>query len=56
MNMVNSQASLPLQVLNDNDIDNVSGGLPIVVAAYYAGAFIAGCAGGWTFGRAMWAN
>ena len=55
MNMVIPQTSLPLQVLDDHDIDSISGGLPMVVAAYYAGAFVAGCIGGWTVGRAMWA-
>ena len=54
MDMITPQVLLPLQVLNDNDIDGVSGGMPMIVAAYYAGAFVAGCIGGWNVGRAIW--
>ena len=41
-----------MQELNLVEVEVVSGGLiPLAYAVWYTGGFLAGVAGGWTFGR-----
>ena len=43
-----------MQELNLVEVDVVSGGvIPIALAIWYTSGFVAGVAGGWTFGQAI---
>lgn len=46
---------IAMEVLNEKQIDEVSGGLvPIAMLVWYTSGFIAGAAGGWAFGTTVW--
>ena len=50
---VSDKVSEDLMVMNETEVESVSGGIPLVVAAYYAAGFVSGVAAGWTMGGVL---